>query len=672
MVRAAVILALFLPVAVVRAATPTEFAREVVRNGLDPAQCYRVRELTLTKEDARIYLTDGYLIFGKAIDGAHVSAVFVTDVDGGDAELLVFPPTKSERQSLASFSGAPNLNEHFRSAAFLFTDATFQSLNEQIQASPSSRKSPEMGLLLAPQWDPVLRNLSLSFESRLILDLLTTPRREAEGIFFAAFTGMKLGKFDLVYDPRAEEQITIGQTVFRDNKVFFDVWTAFEARSFRQRSRALAKADFTLSNYRIDATITPPDLRLQVTTKITVKAGEQAASIIPLEISKQMRVTAASVDGRAAEVFEREALRSNLILSGGNQLFLLIPAEPLAPGREYDLEIRHEGAVIADAGNRVYLLQARSNWYPARGRQRAQFDLTFHYPKDLDLVASGDVVSDTATGESRTTRWRTPTAIRVAGFNLGVYDRVKLTRGGLTVEVCANRSVERALEVKPREPVMVQQPQFPVPGRRGQPPQVFNTPIEAIPPPSPAARLNLLASEIASALEFMASRFGPPPLRTLTVSPVPAMFGQGFPGLIYLSTLSYLGPKDRPIAALRESSQTFFGELLHAHETAHQWWGNLVTSARYQDDWLMESLANYSALLYLEKRKGVKALDTVLDEYRANLLARNPNGQTLESAGPIALGTRLQSSQNPGAWRAIVYEKGSWILHMLRRRMGDE
>jgi aminopeptidase N len=36
------------------------------------------------------------------------------------------------------------------------------------------------------------------------------------------------------------------------------------------------------------------------------------------------------------------------------------------------------------------------------------------------------------------------------------------------------------------------------------------------------------------------------------------------------------------------------------------------------------------------------------------------------------LGVRLLSSQNPDAWRTIVYEKGSWILHMLRRRMGDE
>ena len=96
-------------------------------------------------------------------------------------------------------------------------------------------------------------------------------------------------------------------------------------------------------------------------------------------------------------------------------------------------------------------------------------------------------------------------------------------------------------------------------------------------------------------MEFMSANFGPPPLKTLTVSPIPGTFGQGFPGLLYLSTLAYLKPEDLPMAVRTDSQRRFFSELLHAHETAHQWWGNLVTSGSYQDDWLMEALANYSA-----------------------------------------------------------------------------
>ena len=44
----------------------------------------------------------------------------------------------------------------------------------------------------------------------------------------------------------------------------------------------------------------------------------------------------------------------------------------------------------------------------------------------------------------------------------------------------------------------------------------------------------------------------------------------------------------------------------------------------------------------------------------------------MESAGPIVLGTRLESSQAPSAYYSITYGKGSWIMHMLRRRMGDD
>jgi aminopeptidase N len=188
---------------------------------------------------------------------------------------------------------------------------------------------------------------------------------------------------------------------------------------------------------------------------------------------------------------------------------------------------------------------------------------------------------------------------------------------------------------------------------------------------NPLERLQTLATEVASAMEFMASKFGPPALPHLTISPIPGAFGQGFPGLVYLSTLAYL--KHLPERISRsESQELFFADVLQAHETAHQWWGNRVSAATYRDYWLMEALANYSALLYIEKSKGGKSVDTMLESYRTALLETNENGKTVESAGPIVLGPRLETSLEPRAWRSITYGKGSWIIHMLRRRMGDE
>jgi aminopeptidase N len=65
-------------------------------------------------------------------------------------------------------------------------------------------------------------------------------------------------------------------------------------------------------------------------------------------------------------------------------------------------------------------------------------------------------------------------------------------------------------------------------------------------------------------------------------------------------------------------------------------------------------------------------VDTVLDEFRTRLSTKDDAGRTLESAGPIVWGIRLESSGMPDAWRAITYEKGAWIMHMLRRRLGED
>jgi aminopeptidase N len=190
--------------------------------------------------------------------------------------------------------------------------------------------------------------------------------------------------------------------------------------------------------------------------------------------------------------------------------------------------------------------------------------------------------------------------------------------------------------------------------------------------PDPAIRMRAVAADVSASLEFFSSRFGPPALKTLTVAPIPAPFGQGFPGLVYLSTLSYLDPAQFPSALRDASHQLFFSDLMQAHEVAHQWWGNVVISGAYQDEWMLEALASYSAMLWLEKKKGAKAVEGVLDGYREHLIQKDPQGQTIESAGPIVWGTRLDSTGVPDAWRAITYEKGAWIMHMLRSRLGDE
>jgi aminopeptidase N len=117
--------------------------------------------------------------------------------------------------------------------------------------------------------------------------------------------------------------------------------------------------------------------------------------------------------------------------------------------------------------------------------------------------------------------------------------------------------------------------------------------------------------------------------------------------------------------------QVFYSGLMLVHESAHQWWGNIVTASGYHHEWLTEAVSNYSALLFLESRNGTKFIDRILDEYRRELLVKGADGGIMESVGPVVQGRRLDSSSNPTAWNTIAYGKGTWIIHMLRRRMGD-
>jgi hypothetical protein len=635
---------------------------------LDPERCYRVRDLKLEREDAKIFFTDGLLIFAKPIEGAPVAAIFSGQVEGGEAEILLMPPTRGERGALARFTGSPNLAERFTSMLMLFTDQTAAELMRQIETHPGGVKPAlELGLVLRQQYESAVRNVAESMELRLVRDLMA-GRPASGALFYGIFSGAAVSgasgerdNFDLLVDQRDQARVLIGQFVTRETGRFFDVWCSFSGKSRRRLQGPEPASGVRMDAVSLDVRISP-DLKTKVVTRLTVTPRE-AEPAVPFDVSPRMRVQQVRVDGEPTEFFQRESLRSGLFRGEQNETFLVVPRTPLQTGRAYQIEFEHEGDVIRDAGNGVYFMAARTNWYPQRGLQFAPHEATFRYPAALTLVSAGDLLDSKVEGEERIDRWKTAAPVRMLGFNLGKFTRNRQTRGAYRLDVYANQKLEAGLTPTP---VFIQPtPTPPVFGanRNRRPPDVPLPPPAF--PPSPLDRLKAMSGDLMEALEFMGSRFGPPPLANLNVTPIPGRFGQGFPGLIYLSTLNYL---DTPRA---DAPGPFFSEMLQSHEIAHQWWGNSVTPSRSEDEWLMEALANYSALLYLEKKRGTKAVDQVLESFREHLLKVNDKNETVESTGPIVWGFRLQNSQSPSAWQAITYEKGAWIFHMLRKRMGD-
>jgi aminopeptidase N len=103
-----------------------------------------------------------------------------------------------------------------------------------------------------------------------------------------------------------------------------------------------------------------------------------------------------------------------------------------------------------------------------------------------------------------------------------------------------------------------------------------------------------------------------------------------------------------------------------AHEVAHQWWGHAVGWKNYHEQWISEGFAQYFAALYAEQDRAGDLLPDLLRQMRRTAIAAS--GQ-----GPIYLGYRLGHIQGDDRiFRALVYNKGAMVLHMLRRVLGDD
>lgn len=652
--------------------TAADLGLAVLNAGLDASACYRIRDLQLSEEDLQFYLTDGYIIFGKPVNGAPVAAVFSAEVETGDAEVLLLPPDRSERKALASYINSPTLDEHFINAVFFFTEPQARALAERIRAKGDAKPSLEAGAILSDQWSATVGNLAESFESRLVLDLLDdSPDRK--GFFEAVVQGKKLGNFDAAYDARGSEQINVGQLSTRNGQAYWDTWTHFAVRSRRNLPPPAPEEE--ILSYRMEAAM-DASFTLHCVTRIRIRATAGSRREIPFDLSAQMHATEASIDGIPAEVYTRESVRNGFVRNSGNELLLVVPPQPLEPGSEHEIEIRHEGNVVTETGPQTWFVASRGTWYPNRGSQFASYDVTWTYPKTLDLVSAGQVTEDRTEGDTRITRRMPDGRLWVLGFNLGHYSRKVAQRNGVEIEVNVNPEVLNALRVRPADVVGVDNDNPGLPRRRGRGVAGLNSAPSGdiplvTPPVTPEKQMADVADEIAAAVDFFRTRFGDPPLTRIEVSPLPGRLGQGFSGMIYLPTLSYLPTSARPLSLMPAWQQTFYTTFLRAHEVAHQWWGNAVVTNGYRHEWLMEALSNYSALLFIESRSGPKLFEGILDEYRRQLLVKGPDGRTAESEGPVIEGRRLESSNNPNAWNTVAYGKGAWIIHMLRRRMGD-
>jgi len=645
--------------------------------GLDPARVYQVRGASLNRGAIQISLDDGTIGFTEDVMGRVTGAFFE-----GDGEILVTPPNEVERRSMSLFTGMAILEERFATAYFRFNDDAVNELGPDLRATENKQE-------FVDRWSASAKNLASGDAMRLLLTFSRMlpvngaavsedpgkTRGDADRFLHARLQGTKLGVFDVFFDSTAAEQIQVGQAKTAGNgETFYDVWTSFSPPQARapvggnsappqplsERTRANR---VVVPRYTIRAEVTPPkQLHARTTMECHVREGEVRTLLF--ELSRVLQIESVSLNGQMVEFIHNPALEGTQLARQGNDVVAVVLPEPMRAGQTFELEFVYGGEVLAEAGNGLLYVGARGTWYPNRGMEMADFDLEFTYPQGWTLLATGkraQVSAETAAkaaGE-QTSRWVSDRPIPFAGFNLGKYREAVTRAGDVVVETYATLGVERSF---PSAPIQV---------IRSDPSEPARRPPEMIMPsrPSPAQTEVTVGEAAARAIQYFADRFGPFPYSHLALTQMPGHESQGWPGLVFLSSFVFLDEQQRQELHY-EPYRILLQETVPAHETAHQWWGDLITWKSYRDQWFSEGLATYCALMMLQEKNSA-GFRQIMEKYRSDLVTKNKDGMAPMDAGPVTLGTRLLSSRFPEGYEAISYGRGTWLFHMLRTMLKD-
>lgn len=645
------------------------------QTGLDATRVYQVRGASLERSAVHISLEDGTIAFTQDVMGRITGAFFE-----GDGEILLTPPNDVERRSMSLFTGMAILEEHFTTAYFRFNDDAAADLGPDLRAA----ENPEA---FVARWGATARNLAALDAIRLLVGFsrmlpvkgsaspaangdLSGAANAEDRFLHARLQGTKLGIFDVYFDSTVTEQVQVGQAKTDDHGVtYYDVWTSFAPITggvalapggTRAATEKLSENKVAIHRVAITTDVLPPT-RIRAQARLWLEAQEGGERTLMFELSRFLQIESVKLDGQPVEFIHNPAVEGTQLSRRGNDLVAVILPETVKAGQKMELEFVYAGEVLAEAGSGLLYVGARGNWYPNRGLAMADFDLEFHYPQGWTLVATGrpapPAAAKSAGGES--SHWISERPIPVAGFNLGKYKEAKTLAGDVTVETYATPAVERDF---PSARIQVIEP-----GPSELPPQ----PPRVILPshPSPVQNEVSVGESAARAIRFYAQRFGPYPYSRLALTQMPGRDSQGWPGLVFLSSYAFLNRQDRQQLHFAPH-QILLQESIPAHETAHQWWGDLVGWKSYRDQWLSEGLANYCALMMLQE-KNPEGFRQIMDNYRRDLVKKNKDDMAPKDAGPVTLGARLLSSRFPEGYEAISYGRGTWLFHMLRTMLKD-
>ncbi len=559
------------------------------------------------------------------------------------------PPNDFEKENVKRLLGATVIESDFKSAVFRFSDDTMERLGQK----PNSAQAPADLQKLANETDArTLKETGANLPARVAISILN---REEPGFFFAAFSGGKRGKFNYVLDhqgriPVNSFSINAGEKglIYNyDSDLYYtEVWLAFYSEQDYQRGSVFyadVSDQINVTHYDMDIDLREHKKNTRLLSKLQNEArfpnlravyfrvGESLGEYESQRLKKQMRL-------KQARMGDTELSFAQEDWEAGFTVFL--PERP-GDGKKFELTLLTEGDFMQDAQTFIdryyfrwagepgivdsYYPRSTHSWFPRHGYlDRATFNMTFRHPKKLHIASIGERLSeeqDVEDKDAAVTKYRMAAPVALATFALGPFERhkqmVRWDKGGTG------------------DPIEIE----------------FNS----LPGSVAAIKEDFILAELDNSLRYFTTTFGKYPYAGFGATFHPYPFGQGFPSLLMI-------PR-----ADRANKRTY---AFIAHETAHQWWGNIVAWRSYRDQWLSEGFAEYSGMMYTGIRAGSGSRDDLINEARSSLKlpprTRSGIGSgRLVDVGPLVLGHRLNTKKTFGAYQTLIYDKGALVLRML-------
>jgi hypothetical protein len=616
---------------------------------LNPAKEFIVENLELSAEDFDVHLPKG-LAFTAETESGITGIVLL-----GQGDLTFSPAPEAERGQVKIFCGAEQLRTRFE---WLYVRVNPAEFDQYIAAA--SLKPRPVDRRDFKRADPIFQdNLNLSFG--LDLGDLSREKWSVEPKPGDLVTEIQTDRTHLTYMRSASDPEDIR---------FFDRTRQRTISIYASREKLASRGPFFseddqmeyhILHYDIEASFDPQREWIDGRASVYLVARHGPLSTLVLTLAEPLVIRSV--------MSHKFGYLMALRVSGQNDVVINLP-EQLPANTVLDLDISYGGRLHAVPPEREavelapqepneffsiqpepsYIYTGRSGWYPQGPvTDYATADLVLRVPDNYSSVATGAIDE---------------------GFPKLVPNGTKDARGWKEYHFSATQPVRYIAWAISRfvhvDNAVVSLAPSDTETSSSMSGVSYNEATLSVESSGMLRRRALDLSETTQdVLKFYAGVIGDIPYQSFTLAVVERSTPGGH-SPPYFAALSQ-PPPATPI--FWRTDPTYFNdfpEFFVAHEAAHQWWGQAVGWKNYHEQWLSEGFSQYFAALYAERSRRKDVFGRVIGQMSRWTIDRSDQG-------PVYLGYRLGHLKNDSRiFRALVYNKGAIVLHMLRRLVGDE